>query len=121
MESRIHQAMWGSQTASECARDLRQQDAFQILGERIQQALSTERPAPHVRSISTTREIRIVDGRLCEGYCIMVALSVKQAPDSPEEARALECRIEALLSVALLDLLSPVEVDFVATLHDAED
>jgi hypothetical protein len=121
MESRIHQTMWGSQTESAYARELGQQDPFQILSERIQQALSAELPTPHVRSISVTRERRVVDELLCEGYCITVALSVKQAPDSPEAARMLECRMEALMSVALLDLLTPVHVDFVATLHDADN
>lgn len=119
MESRIHQIMWGSQTESESARELRQQNAFRVLSGRIQQALSTERPIPRVRSISVTQEQRVVDGLLCEGYCIMVALAVKQAPHSPEATRVLACRMEALLSVALLDLLTPVHVDFVATLHDA--
>lgn len=120
MESRIHQMMWGSQTESKSARDMREQDPFQILGERIQQALSTERPKPRVRLISVKREPRAVDGLVCEGYCITVAVSVKQAPSSPDDARKLECRMEALLSVALLDLLTPVHVDFVATLQDAE-
>ena len=117
MESRIHQRMWGSQTESESARELRQRDPFEILSERIQQALSTERPTPRVRSIRVTPERRVVDGLLCEGYCITVALSVKHAPGSPEAVRALECRMEALMSVALLDLLSPVHVDFVASLR----
>jgi len=119
MESRIHQMMWGSQTESEFAREMQRQDALHILSRRIQQALKNERSMPRVHAIRVEPERRVVDGLVCEGYCITVALSVKQAPRSPAEARGLECRVESLLSVALIDVLSPVHVDFVATLYSA--
>ena len=82
----------------------------------LQQALSTIHSLPHVRMISVEREQRTVDGLVCEGYCITVAVAVKQARSTPDEARQLECQIESQLSVVLLDLLSPVHVDFVVTL-----
>ncbi len=116
MESSIHQMYWGSQTESEAARTLQEKDPFKVLSERIQQALSTQYTEPLVRAMRVTREERVVDGLLCDGYCITVEVSVGQRRISPSEARAMECQMESLLSVALLDLLCPVHVDFVAML-----
>lgn len=121
METSIRQMLWGSQAASKSARALQHREPLLVLRERIQQALATHYPMSLVRAMRVTEEERSINGLVCRGYRITVALSVDQKPASPSEARLMECQMESLLSVALLDLLCPIHVDFVASLPEEHD
>jgi hypothetical protein len=112
MKTYIRQMYWGSHTRAKSALALKRRDPREVLNEHIQRALSVSFPA-FVASVShVAREERSVDGLLCNGYCITVEIPVGR-PASSRDARTLECQIESLLSVALLDMLCPIDVDYV--------
>ncbi len=115
MESCIRQMYWGSHAETESAYALKRRDPRAVVNERIQRALSVSFPAFVANVLRVAREERSVDGLLCDGYCITVEIPVGR-PTSSHDARRLECQIESLLSVALLDLLCPVHVDLDVTL-----
>lgn len=121
MESCIRQVYWGSHAETKSAWVLKRRDPREVLNERIQRALSAPFPAFVASVLRVAREERSVDGLLCDGYCITVEIPVGR-PASSRDTRILECQIESLLSVALLDLLCPIDVDWVEVapyVHDA--
>ena len=118
METSIFQVIWGAQAENEAARTLNDRDPFSVLSQRIQRALSTAYTTPRVRAIQVTRAERTIDGLICEGFSISVEVVIGQRPDSASDEQELKCKMEALLSVALLDLLCPVHVDLVTLTDD---
>lgn len=121
MATTIHQLMWGSQAEHDSASSLNLQESFGILRERIQRAIAHEYPKSHVRAVTVTQEARAVDGLICMGYSITVALSIEQAsaaPTTSDARRTMACQIESLISVAMLDMFCPIHVDVVNALPD---
>ena len=117
MESSIRQMYWGARTESGSAGTQVDANPYRVLSERIQQALSARFPELRLCAMRIEREERLIDGLVCQGYHIAVEVSVAPQRASPKGVRALECEIEGLLSVSLLDVLTPVHVDWVASVQ----
>lgn len=115
MESSIRQEYWGARTDGGSIRAWADTDPYRALSERVQQALSTLRPEARLCGLRVVREERMIDGLVCQGYHITVEVSVTQRQEAYQDARTLECALEDLLSVSLLDVLTPIHVDLVTS------
>ena len=114
MATSVHLVMWGSRTEQQPADARQAVNPARSIQERLQRALATRYPMAHIHDLRVRQEERLVDGLLCMGHCITLAIAVSPEPDLACGPGELEARMESLLSVALLRLYCPVHVDEVA-------
>lgn len=115
MESSIRQVYWGARTESGLVGAWVNTDPYRVLSERVQQALSTVHPEARLCGLRVVQEERMIDGLVCQGYHITVEVSVTRYQEAHNDMRALECSLEGLLSVSMLDVLTPIHVDLVSS------
>jgi len=114
----IRAMLWGPEAGSAHAAEL-ELDCAQLASPLIDYAVRRAIPTAHeVRpeNVRLNREERAFTDAPGMGYRIIVTVTVEQAPTTRDEMRLLEGRIEAAVSVALLELLPEVYVEYVTAL-----
>lgn len=120
MATSVHLVMWGSRTEQLPADAQQAANPARRIREHLQRALATRYPMSRLYSLRVRQEERLVDGLLCMGYSITLAIAILPEPDLAYSPGELEARMESLLSVALLRLYCPVHVDAVWVASEGE-
>lgn len=113
--------VWGPQAGSKLASEdgWLQQEA--VVFERVQHALARHTPTMQAQRVCVAQDCRMHGGVRCYGYVITVVVLVGADPTAPGAVSGLECQVESLIGVALLDLLGPIEIEHVELVSEDGD
>ncbi|HEY7849399.1 MAG TPA: hypothetical protein VIC27_05000 [Ktedonobacterales bacterium] len=121
MTTMVHLTVWGPQAGSALANEVGWQQQETVARECVQHALAQHTPTLRAQSICVAQDCRMRGGARCPGYVITVVVSVSYEPTAPSAVCALECQVESHVSVALLELLTPIDVEQVEVVSAASD
>ncbi len=117
MPTTIRMTLWGAQDGSELACEAGWQKQEALISRHVQHALAPRMPTLRKPSICIAEDCHMRAGKRRYGYAMSIIITVDAQPATPAAIRALECQMESLVCMALLELLRSIEVESVEVIE----